>query len=174
MLTTALRDRQVLLVLDNCEQVLGAADQLLELLTHCPTTKSAGDQSGALAVRGEQVFPLAPLPRARPGRRVFPLELEQYGAVALFLQRVRALQPDFHLSAAQAPVVAELCVRLDGLPLAIELAAARFPLLPPQQLLERLGSATGPTALQVVAGRLADLPERHQSCGRQLAGATRC
>ena len=83
--------------------------------------------------------------------------------MALFLQRVRALQPDFHLSAAQAPVVAELCVRLDGLPLAIELAAARFPLLPPQQLLERLGSATGPTALQVVTGHLADLPERHQS-----------
>ncbi len=163
MLTTALRDRQLLLVLDNCEQVLGAADQLLELLAYCPALKVLATSRARWRVRGEQVFPLAPLPLPDLGAAFSPMELEQYGAVALFLQRVRALQPDFHLSAAQAPVVAELCVRLDGLPLAIELAAARFPLLPPQQLLERLVSATGPTALQVVAGRLADLPERHQS-----------
>ncbi|HEX6778337.1 MAG TPA: tetratricopeptide repeat protein [Ktedonobacterales bacterium] len=163
MLTTALRDRSLLLVLDNCEQVLGAADQLLDLLARCPELKVLATSRARWRIRGEQVFPLAPLLVPDLAAAFTPGELEQYGAVALFLQRVRALQPDFQLSAAQAPVIAELCVRLDGLPLAIELAAARFPLLPPQQLLERLGSPADPTALQVVAGRLADLPERHQS-----------
>jgi predicted ATPase/DNA-binding XRE family transcriptional regulator len=163
VLSTALRERQLLLVLDNCEQILGAADQLLDLLAHCPGLKVLATSRARWRVRGEQVFPLAPLPVPDLGTAALPREIEQYGSVALFLQRVRALQPDFQLSAAQAPAVAELCVRLDGLPLAIELAAARFPLLPPVQLLERLGSATGPTALHVVAGRLADLPERQQS-----------
>src|SRR5579885_2138757 len=163
MLTTALRDRNVLLVLDNCEQVLGAAQQVLEVLARCPALKVLATSRARWRVRGEQVFPLAPLPVPDLSAAFSPRELEQYGAIALFLQRVRALQPDFQPTAAQAPVIAELCVRLDGLPLAIELAAARFPLLPPQQLLERLGSPSGPTALQVVAGRLADLPERHQS-----------
>jgi predicted ATPase/DNA-binding XRE family transcriptional regulator len=163
MLTTALRDRNVLLVLDNCEQVLGAAQQVLEVLARCPALKVLATSRARWRVRGEQVFPLAPLPVPDLSAAFSPRELEQYGAVTLFLQRVRALQPDFQLTAAQAPVIAELCVRLDGLPLAIELAAARFPLLPPQQLLERLGGPSGPTALQVVAGHMADLPERHQS-----------
>lgn len=163
VLTTALRDRQLLLVLDNCEQVLGAADALLELLARCPALKVLATSRARWRVRGEQVFPLVPLPVPDLDAAFSPRELEQYGAVALFLQRVRALQPDFQLTAAQAPIIAELCVRLDGLPLAIELAAARFPILPPQQFLERLGSPADPTALQVVAGRLADLPERQQS-----------
>jgi predicted ATPase/DNA-binding XRE family transcriptional regulator len=163
MLTTVLRNRHLLLVLDNCEQVLKASDQVLELLARCSQVKVLATSRARWRLRGEQVFPLAPLAVPDLAARFVPRELEQYGAVALFLQRVRALQPDFQLTPAQAPVIAELCVRLDGLPLAIELASARFPLLPPDQLLERLGSAATPTALHVVAGRLADLPERHQS-----------
>jgi predicted ATPase/DNA-binding XRE family transcriptional regulator len=196
ILIAALRERHMLLVLDNCEQVPGAAGQLLELLAHAPRLKVLATSRARWRIRGEQVFPLAPLAVPDLGTalspsanqltfaassdtlselerqdirgmtirlRILKRELEQHGAVALFLQRVRALQPDFQLSAAQAPVIAELCARLDGLPLAIELAAARFPLLPPQQLLDRLGTAAAPTALRVVAGQLADLPERHQS-----------
>ncbi len=163
ILIAALRERHMLLVLDNCEQVPGAAGQLLELLAHAPRLKVLATSRARWRIRGEQVFPLAPLAVPDLGATLSPRELEQYGAVALFLQRVRALQPDFQLSAAQAPVIAELCARLDGLPLAIELAAARFPLLPPQQLLDRLGTAAAPTALRVVSGQLADLPERHQS-----------
>ena len=162
-LTTALHERRLLLVLDNCEQAPGAAPHILELLARCPQLKVLATSRARWRVRGEQVFSLAPLAVPNLTAVLSLSELEQYGAVALFLQRVRALQPDFQLSASQAPVIAELCVRLDGLPLAIELAAARFPLLPPQQFLERLGSAAGPTALQVVTGRLADAPERHQS-----------
>src|SRR5579885_724100 len=163
ILIAALRERHMLLVLDNCEQVPGAAGHLLELLAHAPRLKVLATSRARWRIRGEQVFPLAPLAVPDLGATLSPRELEQYGAVALFLQRVRALQPDFQLSAAQAPVIAELCARLDGLPLAIELAAARFPLLPPQQLLDRLGTAAAPTALRVVSGQLADLPERHQS-----------
>ncbi len=163
MLTTALRERRLLLVLDNCEQAPGAAAHILDLLARCPQLKVLTTSRARWRVRGEQVFSLAPLPVPNLTAVLSLSDLEQYGAVALFLQRVRALQPDFQLNASQAPVIAELCVRLDGLPLAIELAAARFPLLPPQQFLERLGSAAGPTALQVVTGRLADAPERHQS-----------
>ncbi len=163
MLTAALRDQELLLVLDNCEQVLEAATQVLELLAHCPHLKVLATSRARWGVRGEQIFPLAPLPVPNLAVTLGPRELEHYGAVALFLQRVRALQPDFQLTTAQAPVIAELCVRLDGLPLAIELAAARFPLLPPSQLLERLGSAASPTSLQVMTGRLVDVPERHQS-----------
>jgi predicted ATPase/DNA-binding XRE family transcriptional regulator len=163
VLTAALRDRNLLLVLDNCEQVLGASGQVLELLARCPKLKVLATSRARWRVHGEQVFPLAPLPVPDLAAGFSPKEIEHYGAVALFLQRVRALQPDFQLTAAQAPIIAELCVRLDGLPLAIELAAARFPLLPPRQLLERLGSAAAPTALHVVMGRLPDVPERHQS-----------
>ena len=92
-----------------------------------------------------------------------PETLEQYGAVALFLQRVRAIQPDVSFDASQLATIAELCVRLDGLPLAIELAAARFPLFSPQQFLERLAGTPGSNTLQVVAGRLVDDTPRHQS-----------
>jgi predicted ATPase/DNA-binding XRE family transcriptional regulator len=163
VLVTALRNRPLLLVLDNCEQVLGAADQVLELLSRCPELKVLATSRTRWRVRGEQTFPLAPLPVPDLSASFAPEELEHYGSVALFLQRVRALQPDFQLTAALAPTIAELCVRLDGLPLAIELAAARFPLLPPKAFLERLGDSAGPTALHVITGHMADLPERHQS-----------
>src|SRR5579871_2460499 len=163
MLIAALRDRHLLLVLDNCEQVPGAADQVLELLSRCPELKVLATSRTRWRVRGEQLFPLVPLPVPDLAASYAPEELEHFGAVALFLQRVRALQPDFQLIPALAPTVAELCVRLDGLPLAIELAAARFPLLPPEAFLERLGTSAGPTALQMITGHMSDLPERHQS-----------
>ena len=149
VLTTVLRDRHLLLVLDNCEHLLGAAGQVLEVLGSCPQMKVLATSRARWGMRGEQVFPLAPLPLPDLAAAHSPGELERSGAVALFLQRVRALQPGYQLTAAQAPVIAELCVRLDGLPLAIELAAARFPLLPPRAFLDRLGNAEAPTALQI-------------------------
>ncbi len=162
-LVTALRDRHLLLVLDNCEQVLESAEAVLELLTSCPLLKILTTSRARWRVRGEQIFPLAPLsvptlPFSGP-----PEQCEQYGSVSLFLQYVRAIQPDFHLITGQVSVVAELCARLDGLPLAIELAASRFPLFSPPQFLERMGSKTGPGVLQMLTGRLANGPERHQS-----------
>lgn len=162
-LVAALHDRHLLLILDNCEQVPGAAGSVLELLTRCLHLKVLTTSRARWRVRGEQVFPLAPLSvpdLTTPG----PPELfEQFGAVSLFLHCVRAIQPDFHLTASQAPVVAALCVRLDGLPLAIELAAARFPLFSPQQFLERLDGASGSGALHLLTGQLAHGTERHQS-----------
>lgn len=163
ILVTTLRDRHLLLVLDNCEQVLEAAEPLLELLTACPLLTMLTTSRARWRVRGEQTFPLAPLPVPSLPFSGPPEQCAQYGALSLFLQCVRAIQPDFHLMPAQVPIVAELCARLDGLPLALELAASRFPLFSPLQFLERMGRKTGPGVLQMVAGHLSNGPKRHQS-----------
>jgi len=162
-LVAALQNRHLLLILDNCEQILEAAGPLVELLTRCLFLKMLTTSRTRWHVRGEQVFPLAPLSVPDLTLPEQPEMFEHYGSVALFLHCVRAIQPDFYLTASQVPVVAELCVRLDGLPLAIELAAARFPLFSPTQLLERMGSVSGPGVLHMLTGRQADRPGRHQS-----------
>ncbi|HEU5100005.1 MAG TPA: CHAT domain-containing protein, partial [Roseiflexaceae bacterium] len=142
-----LRDRKILLLLDNFEQVLGAAAMLADLLSAAPRLNILVTSRAALRISGEYEFPVLPL--ALPDlRNLPPLDaLARYPAVALFVERTRALKPDFVLTEAHARPVAEICVRLDGLPLAIELAAARIKFFSPEALLARLGRR-----LQVLTG----------------------
>ena len=138
LLKVHLRDKQLLLVLDNFEQVVAAAPLLTDLLEACPCLKILITSRESLHVRGEQELPLAPL--ALPDLKQLPSieAVAQYGAVALFLQRAQAVKPDFQLTGANARGVAEMCARLDGLPLALELAAARLKHLSLPALLARL------------------------------------
>jgi predicted ATPase/class 3 adenylate cyclase len=153
-----LSERRMLLVLDNFEQVLGAAPAVMELLAAAPGIKVLATSRAPLGLYGEHEFPVPPL--TLPDlRNPPPLErLTQYEAVGLFVERARALKPDFKVTNESAPAVAEICVRLDGLPLAIELAAARIKLLPPRAMLHRLGSR-----LKLLTGGARDLPERQRT-----------
>jgi predicted ATPase/class 3 adenylate cyclase len=159
-----LQDKQLLLLLDNFEQVVTAGGLVAELLACCPRLKVLVTSREALHLRGEQEFPVPPL--ALPDlRRLPPIEaLSQYSAVELFIQRAIAVKPDFVVTNENAPAVAEICHRLDGLPLAIELAAARSKLLPPQALLERLESR-----LKLLVGGARDLPARQQTLRGAIA-----
>src|SRR5215213_5235077 len=135
-----LRDKRLLLVLDNFEQVLEGAPLVGELLGACPKLKVLATSRIPLRLYGEQEYLVPPL--SLPDPKVMPLleVLTQYEAVRLFVQRARAVKADFKVTNENAPAVAEICARLDGLPLAIELAAARTRVLPPQKMLERLGN----------------------------------
>ncbi len=157
-LKAALRERHLLVLLDNFEQVVEAAPHLVELLAACPRLKLLVTSRERLHVRGEHTFAVEPL--ALPDARNLPEKeaLERYGAIALFLERAREVQPTFQLSAEEAPLVAEICRRLEGLPLAIELAAARLSLLPLRSLLERLAHP-----LQLLTGGARDLPARQHT-----------
>ncbi|HEX6737279.1 MAG TPA: adenylate/guanylate cyclase domain-containing protein, partial [Vicinamibacteria bacterium] len=157
-LIASLRDRELLVIIDNFEQVLAAAPLLADLLAACPGLKVLVTSRTVLRLYGAQEFPVPPLALPDPGP-LPPLEaLSQYAAVALFIQRAQAAKPDFQVTNATAPLVAEICARLDGLPLAIELAAARVRLLPLPTLLARLEHR-----LQVLTGGAQDLPARHQT-----------
>jgi len=153
-----LRERRLLLLLDNFEQVLEAAPAVTELLAVAPGLKVLATSRAPLGLYGEHEFPVPPL--TLPDlKRPPPLErLTQYEAVGLFLERARAVKPDFKVTNESAPAVAEICVRLDGLPLAIELAAARIKMLPPRVMLQRLGSR-----LKLLTGGARDLPERQRT-----------
>ncbi|MEN8235401.1 MAG: BTAD domain-containing putative transcriptional regulator [Actinomycetota bacterium] len=135
------RDRHALLVLDNFEQVIGAAPQLGELLDGAPSIKIIVTSRSRLHLAGEQEFPIPPLRIPPLGALPGPESLGAFDAVALFLARARSSLPDFALDSENAAVIAAITARVDGLPLAIELAAARLKLLPPQDLLERLDEA---------------------------------
>jgi predicted ATPase/DNA-binding CsgD family transcriptional regulator len=153
-----LRDKQLLLLLDNFEQVVDAAPRVAELLAAAPQLKILVTSRVVLKVRGEQEFPVQPL--ALPDRhRLPPLErVSQYAAVALFIGRAQAVKPDFTITNQNAPAVAEICHRLDGLPLAIELAAAWIKLFAPEALLARFARR-----LKLLTGGARDLPERQQT-----------
>jgi len=159
----ALRDKYMLLILDNFEQIVAAASQVEELLMACPHLKLVVTSRIVLHVQGEQEFPASPL--ALPNLKQLPdLEtLSRYGAIALFVQRARAVLPSFQLTPANAHIIAEICIRLDGLPLAIELAAARIKLLPPQALLARLSQR-----LTLLTSTARTLPERQQTLRNAL------
>jgi predicted ATPase/class 3 adenylate cyclase len=153
-----LRDKRLLLVLDNFEQVLEGAPVVAELLRTCPKLKVLATSRIPLKLYGEQEYPVPPLTLPDP-RVMTPLEvLTQYDAVRLFVQRARAVKADFKVTNENAPAVAEICARLDGLPLAIELAAARTRVLPPQKMLERLGNR-----FKLLKGGPRDLPTRQQT-----------
>lgn len=153
-----LRGRSVLLLLDNFEQVLAAAPLLAELMTACPRLKTLVTSRAALRLSGEHEFPVPPLELPDLTRLPDLESLSHYEAVTLFVQRARAARPDFQITNANAPAIAELCARLDGLPLPIELAAARIKLLSPQAMLARLGRR-----LSLLTGGGRDLPARQQT-----------
>jgi predicted ATPase/class 3 adenylate cyclase len=156
-MTEHLGDRRLLLVLDNFEQILPAAPSVSQLLAACPQLKVLVTSRAPLHVSGEQVYPVLPL--SLPGQEHRGLgDIGSSEAVALFADRARASNPRFALTEANAPVVAEICRRLDGLPLAIELATARSGMLSPQALLSRLERR-----LKLLRGGARDLPARQQT-----------
>jgi predicted ATPase/class 3 adenylate cyclase len=164
VLIESLRGRQLLLVLDNFEQVLPAATVVDSLLRGCPRSCMLVTSRAALQLRGEHEYPVPPLALPDSGRASTPEALSQYGAVALFIERATAIKPDFAVTNANAPAVAEICARLDGLPLAIELAAARIRLLSPEAMLPRLGHG-----LTLLTGGRRDLPARQQTLRNAIA-----
>ncbi|NTU80280.1 MAG: tetratricopeptide repeat protein [Chloroflexales bacterium] len=163
-LANALRTRQLLLVLDNFEQVIEAAPLITSLLTAVPQLQVLITSREALRVSGEHELPVAPLALPDP-QHLPPLHaLSHYAAVELFIQRAQAIQPGFTVTNDNAPAIAEICHRLDGLPLAIELAAMRVKLLSPQALLARLDHR-----LSLLTGGLRDLPARQQTLRNAIA-----
>jgi predicted ATPase/DNA-binding CsgD family transcriptional regulator len=159
-LMSALGERDLLLVLDNFEHVLSAAHPIADLLRRCPRLRILASSRSPLGLAGERLWPLAPLPlppEGHPGPEYGP-------AVDLFVERAQAVRPEFRLSEANAATVAQICHRLDGLPLAIELAAAWMRMLTPEGLLERLesrlpllrgGAANQPARLRTMRGAIA-------------------
>ena len=159
-----LSQKQMLLLLDNFEQVVDASVQIVDLLTACPMLKILVTSREVLHVQAEHEFPVPPLELPDPKRLPDLTVLSHNAAIALFLQRAQAVKPDFQLTNANARAIVEICVRLDGLPLAIELAAARMKLLPPQALLARLNQR-----LAVLTGVSRDLPARQQTLRNTIA-----
>jgi predicted ATPase/class 3 adenylate cyclase len=153
-----LAPKKILLVLDNFEQVATAATQLSEMLAQAPGVRLLVTSREPLRLSAERVYPVPPLDLPDPQRLPDLSMLAQNEAVALFVERARAIQPSFEVTTANAPAVAEICVRLDGLPLAIELAAARIPLLSPEAMLKRLGER-----LKLLSSGARDLPARQQT-----------
>jgi predicted ATPase/DNA-binding CsgD family transcriptional regulator len=143
-LTDHFAGRQALLVLDNCEHLLPACAVLADrLLRGCPQLRVLATSREPLAINGEAIFPAPPLPTPRQADGQSVAELGGYESVALFTARAAAVRPGFELTAENAAAVAEICQRLDGLPLAIELAAARIRVLAPQQIRDRLADRFG-------------------------------
>jgi predicted ATPase len=138
ILCAHLRDRRLLLVLDNFEHVVGAAPALSELLMACPGVRALVTSRAALRILGEQEWPVPPLALPDPTQVPSADQLGHYEAIALFVDRAQAIRPTFDLTLENAPAVAEICRRLDGLPLAIELAAARVRVLTAPQIAARL------------------------------------
>ncbi|HMA34823.1 MAG TPA: tetratricopeptide repeat protein [Chloroflexia bacterium] len=154
----------VLLILDNFEQILPAAALVADLLAGAPHLKILVTSRTVLRCYGEQEFSVPPL--ALPDPRHLPAldRLAQYEAVRLFSARAQAVKPEFVITQENAPAVAAICARLDGLPLAIELAAARIKILPAQALLARLGSR-----MTLLTGGARDVPARHQTLRGAIA-----
>ncbi|MDQ5818620.1 MAG: NB-ARC domain-containing protein [Actinomycetota bacterium] len=151
-----LKEKRLLLVLDNFEHVLEAAPEVATLIESCPNLTVLATSRAPLRVRGEQEYPVAPLDVPDPTRVPDLQDVVGAPAVELFVQRARAASPTFELTRHNAASVAAICWRLDGLPLALELAAARVKFLGPTALLSRLDRA-------LEAGGARDLPERQRT-----------
>ncbi len=164
LVKNVLREKRLLLLLDNFEQVVDAAPQIAELLSACPELKILVTSRVRLHVQAEREFAVLPLPVPNPKRLPDPAALSQYEAVALFIERATAVKPGFQVTNTNAPAVAAICARLDGLPLAIELAAARIRHFSPQALLARLEQG-----LAVLSGGARDLPGRQQTLRAAIA-----
>jgi predicted ATPase/class 3 adenylate cyclase len=162
-----LAPKAMLLVLDNCEQVIDAASDIAAVLDACPHLVMIATSREPLRIRFEREYPVAPLALPAVGQATL-VDLVQIPAVALFVARARARNPRFALTEENAPVVAEICRRLDGLPLAIELAAARVSHLSPRTLLDRL-NVPGSGRLPFLTGGPRDLPSRQQTMRDTIA-----
>ena len=158
-LTTYLRDKQMLLVLDNFEQLKDADAVVGELLAAAPGLKVLVTSRTMLHLYGEHKFSVPPLDLPSPDDIAGTEDLLQYGAIQLFVERAQAIVPEFALTAENAAAIVQICARVDGLPLALELAAARVKVLPPALLLERLSAAR----LPVLTGGARNLPARQQT-----------
>jgi predicted ATPase len=158
-----LRDRHMLLLLDNFEHVLPAASTVADLLAAAPWLKILVTSRAPLKLRAEHEFPVPPMRLPDLSQPLSPERLGEYEAVRLFVERASAADPAFTLTDENAPAVAEICQHLDGLPLAIELAAARVNLLSPQAMLARLGGA-----LKLLTGGARDLPARQHTLRNTL------
>jgi predicted ATPase len=158
-LESYLRPRRLLLALDNFEQVMGAAPLLGAAagLVVLVTSRTV------LRLSGEHEFPVPPLPGPPPGAGRDPADLQRYASVSLFVERAHAVAPGFELTDANAAAAAEICRRLDGLPLAVELAAARIRLLPPRALASRLDQR-----FSLLTRGARDLPERQRTLKNTL------
>lgn len=179
VLVEAVGERRTLFVLDNFEQVIEAAPVVAELLRRCPNATVVATSRAALRVSGEREFPVPGLPTPPDTSRLSVVErenlppaiarpdpgsLSQYEAVRLFIARAVAARPDFAVTNENAPAVAQICARLQGMPLAIELAAARVRLLSPDEILRRLERQLG---LLTTGAR--DLPPRQQTLRGAIA-----
>ena len=153
----------MLLVLDNFEQVAAAAPDVSAVLDACPMVKAVVTSRTALHVYGEHEFSVPPLPLPESDVPLSPGRLLDFPSIALFVQRAVAVKPDFSITVQNAAAVVQICRRLDGLPLAIELAAARVKVLPPAALLTRIASR-----LELLTGGAQDLPERQRTLRRAI------
>jgi len=150
-----LHKKKILLLLDNFEQIVSAAPLLTELLNASTELRMITTSREALRLRGEHEFPLTPLELNNQSINA----IMESPAIELFIQRVKAVQPDFQITEENANAITEICSRLDGLPLALELAAARIKLLPPKAMLKKLQESP----LQMLTGGARDLPARQQT-----------
>ena len=153
-----LHQKRLLLVVDNFEQVVGAAPKIVTLLNAAPKIKIMVSSREVLRLRGEHDYPVPPLGLPESKRKQTAAVLAQYEAISLFVQHAQAANPSFILDEENASAVADICSRLDGLPLAIELAAARSRLLKPAAMLEKLKNK-----LDTLIGGARDLPRRQQT-----------
>jgi predicted ATPase/class 3 adenylate cyclase len=160
----ALRDQTLLLILDNFEQVLPTSLEVAALLAACPKLKVLVTSRAMLHIQAEHLFEVLPLPLPDPRRLPVLAVLSHNAAIALFVQRAQAVQADFQLTTANAPTIASICARLDGIPLALELAAARVRHFAPQVLLAHLerGSA-------ILQREARDVPARQQTLRGAIA-----
>lgn len=158
-----LRSRRLLLVLDNFEQVIDAAPVISTLLAAAPNLTILVTSRTVLRLAGEQEFVVPPLPVPSLAQIAPEDLLARAPAVTLFVQRAQAVDPTFQITGENATAIAEICLRLDGLPLAIELAAARIKVLSPQALLARLIAASGQGTLDLLRQGTRDLPPRHRT-----------
>lgn len=159
-----LKERRLLLVLDNLEHLLEAAPEVAALLASCPSLSVLATSRAPLRVRGEQEYPVEPLSVPDLSRVPAPEDIEWVASVRLLVERAREASPGFGLTQQNAAALAAICRRLDGLPLALELVAARLKLLPPTALLARLDAA-----LPLLSGGPRDLPERQRTMRNTVA-----
>ena len=163
-LAAALADGERLVVLDNFEHVLAAARDVGQVLAACPRLRVLATSRERLRLSAEQEFPVPPLAMPAPADVADLGRLATNPSVALLLDRARRTNPSFDLTAANALLLASACIRLEGLPLAIELAAPRLKVLTPGELLFRLGSR-----MQVLAGTMQDVPVRQRALRNAIA-----
>ncbi len=164
VLQAALQEREMLLLLDNVEHVASAAVAIADLLSRCPRLTVLTTGRERLRVSGEHEYPVSPLSTPEPLNDLSLVDLAASDAIRLFVTRAQTIRPDFTLTEENAPVIADICRRLDGLPLAIELAAARTKVLPPVVLQSRLEHA-----LPLLTGGDRDLPEHQQTMRTTIA-----